>query len=348
MDYRHTNLLECYTAAKILSDLGYNVDVVDCNNSGSIDFEKYDVIYGMGKVLEKVFYSARKENVCTIFYGTGLNPIAWNIKTTLRMREFEQRHGKIIWKSSRMIPHPVHSQVLLSNAVIALGDSNNFSEYLDFDPSAPNRYHQISSFYYDSYDIDLNRKDFAVAKKNFLWFGSAGAIHKGLDVLLDIFSRKSDLNLHICGVSPSEKEFLCYYSHLLSGRANIINHGFLNLQSQEFRGIMEQCGYVVFPSCAEGGSPSVLNCAANGGLVPIISKDSGLDIEEYGWIIDSPDIRLFSEAIDQAQSIADVDLMNRAQGVKEFVRRTYTFDNYERRLKNILSNILEGHNRQTR
>ena len=341
MDYRHTNYLECYTAAEILSKFRYNIDVIDCNINQKINFEKYDVIYGMGSMMEKAFFQKLKNKVCTIFYGTGLNPIVWNAKTTLRIRDFRERHGILLWDSSRLIPHPVNAQVLLSNAVVALGDSYNFNDYIETDKRGASRYHQIQSFYYDCYDIDLNKKNFNLARKNFIWFGSHGAIHKGLDILLDIFSVMKDVNLHICGINPYESDFQSYFSNLLSKHENIINHGFVNLRSEQFRTLMDQCGFVILPSCAEGGSPSVLNCAANGGLVPIISKDCGLDIDEYGWVLDYPDIKLFTDAINHVKESSSEDLKSKSVRIKEYVRSFYTYDRYQQCLKKILLNILE-------
>ena len=48
---------------------------------------------------------------------------------------------------------------------------------------------------------------------------------------------------------------------------------------------MSECAFVVHPSISEGGSPSVLNVVANGGLIPVCSKACGVDLPEDGSVV---------------------------------------------------------------
>ena len=54
-------------------------------------------------------------------------------------------------------------------------------------------------------------KDFALCRRNILWFGSAGLLHKGLDIAVDFVLSHPEFTLHICGSSSGEKDFLDYY-----------------------------------------------------------------------------------------------------------------------------------------
>lgn len=47
---------------------------------------------------------------------------------------------------------------------------------------------------------------------DFLWFGSAGAIHKGLDILLDTFKNVPKGELYIAGLCKDEVWLLDEYS----------------------------------------------------------------------------------------------------------------------------------------
>ena len=51
ISYKHSNELECYTAAKIFNKLGYQVDIVNYDETELIpeDLLKYDIIYGFGE-----------------------------------------------------------------------------------------------------------------------------------------------------------------------------------------------------------------------------------------------------------------------------------------------------------
>ena len=346
LNYSHSNLRECYAAAEIFHTLGYCVDVVEFSLNRKIDYSKYDILYGMGPVLERSFYTQEAKSPIRIFYATGCNPVFSDVETVLKVRDFYNQKRRLLMGSSRIIKQSQHAQIFLSEAVIVLGNEYVQNTYRRYDPKGVDRYVRLNAFYNDVYDIDLENKDFSLAKKHFLWFGSGGLIHKGLDILLDIFSQRKDLFLHICGASMKETGFFDYYKDLLSTSSNIINHGFVKMESDEFKRIMHTCGYAVFPSVSEGGSPALLNTMANGGVIPIITRSSGLDMDEYGWIIDAHDINLFSDAINEAALLADAVLKEKAIKVKSHVRKTYTYENYKKNLSNIIEGILVHHQNQ--
>jgi len=339
--YAHSSLRECYTAAEIFHNLGYRVDVVDYSTNRRIDYSEYEIIYGMGPVLERSFYSQEGSRRVRIFYATGCNPIYSNIVTTLKVRDFYVRHKQLLMESSRIVNEIQNAQILLSDGVIVLGNEFVLDTYTRYDPEGAERYYRLNAFFNDCYDIDLAKKDFESAKKHFLWFGSGGLLHKGLDLLLEIFSERSDIYLHICGAPTRESGFFRYYDDLLSRSRNIVNHGFVKMESVAFKTLMDMCGYAVFPSASEGGASALLNTMANGALVPIITTSSGLDLEEHGWLIQNQDFDKFRKAIDQAMSIENPALKDKAIKIKDHVRRNYSLERYKSNLHKILREILE-------
>ena len=341
INYSHTGLRECYAAAEVFHNLGYCVDVVYHSLTRKIDYSQYEIIYGMGSVLERSFYLQESSAPLRIFYATGCNPIYSDVITRLRARDFYIKHKRLLLESVRIVQLSQHAQILLSDAVIVLGNEFVLKTYTNYDPKGVERYLRLNVFFNDSYDIDLEKKDFTTAKKNFLWFGSGGLLHKGLDILLDIFSQRNDVYLHICGARESEKGFFNYYKHLLSNSNNIIDHGFVKMESEYFKKLMDTCGYTVFPSVSEGGAAALLNTMANGGLVPIISKSSGLDMEDFGWVIDKIDIDIFNNAINQALLLDNEELKEKAIRVKAHIRHNYTYENYKQSLGNIIQKILK-------
>src|ERR1017187_3520031 len=48
INYSHTGLRECYAAAEIFHKLGYSVDVYEHSLNKKIDYNQYEIIYGMG------------------------------------------------------------------------------------------------------------------------------------------------------------------------------------------------------------------------------------------------------------------------------------------------------------
>lgn len=99
----------------------------------------------------------------------------------------------------------------------------------------------------------MKNKNYKDAKKHFLWFGSSRLIHKGLDLLLEIFKELPDLHLHVCGPINNELKFKDIYYEELYNTKNIHTYGFINIQSKSFKGIINKCAFIIFPSCSEGG-----------------------------------------------------------------------------------------------
>src|SRR5690606_13272968 len=62
-----------------------------------------------------------------------------------------------------------------------------------------------------NHTVSRQMNDWQNAKKNYLWFGNGGLIHKGLDITIDAFKNLPELNLHICGNVEQETEFYEYY-----------------------------------------------------------------------------------------------------------------------------------------
>ena len=120
-----------------------------------------------------------------------------------------------------------------------------------------------------------------MSKRNFLWFGSSGAIHKGLDILLDIFKENKNLKLYIAGLSDTEKWVISHYKDC----KNIINLGFVDVQSLEFIEIMDKVAFVLLPSASEGMSTSVLTCMKHG-LIPVVTANVGIDVDNIGIFLD--------------------------------------------------------------
>lgn len=187
----------------------------------------------------------------------------------------------------------------------------------------------------------LQKKEYSKIKNNFLWFGSLGALHKGLDIVIDIFKRRNDINLIICGLNPSEKDFCQYYEDVLNGNfKNIQNRGFVNIESQEFKNIMNNVAAIIFPSVSEGGAVAILNVMANGGLVPIISKSSGLDVAKYGFQFSEISEKAVENQINNFLKLSNTELLGLSSLIKNDTRKMYSYENYENNLETIIRNAI--------
>jgi len=336
MIYSHTNYTECKTAADIFNELGFNVDVIEFTNDDfEINFSNYNVIYGFGYPLEKAFFSEYAERLIKIMYSTGCNPFFAFNKSAMRVSDFFKRTKILIPQSSRVGDYFWTFQYISSDLIIALGNNFVAETFKATNPSV--NVLSVNAFYFKTVDIDVGQKNFKTIKKNFLWFGSSGLLHKGLDIVIDIFSKRNDINLHICGASKNERKFFDYYESIIDSCPNIINHGFVDIFSNSFKEIMQTCGSLIFPSASEGGAPSVLNVVANGGLIPIVSESAGLDFDDIGYVFKDISEEEVSSQIESVLNLNEEQFIEKAKFCKQWIQANYSYEMYSANLKKILN-----------
>ncbi len=333
--HSHTNNYEAVCAAKIFDELGYRVDVI--NYDGVIPtLNEYDVIYGFGDVFKK-YFEGDQQKAKTIYYGTGMHVCYQNTMTLLRAKDFYKKKKKWALDSVRFVEKTWSHQTMLVDAIIALGNkecANSFRKFFHeevYELDAPFfKFHSAANI------MAARHKD---ARKSFLWIGSSGAIHKGLDLCLDFFLSRKDLSLHICGLNNSERVFLESYKLELS-QSNIINHGFVDIKSGLFAEILKSCSFVIFPSCSEGGAPSVLTAIGNGALIPIVSKGSsittGYEIELENLNFDS-----INKAVLLLESFSDQQLNDLQEKNLNSVLLKNSAEAYYKNLKKYIEKVVQ-------
>ncbi|MFA6065189.1 MAG: glycosyltransferase [archaeon] len=337
INLKHTNFAESLEIAKVFDSLGYNVDVYNYDFDGKINYGKYAVLFGFGNPLENYFFE-NKKSATVVHYATGMHESYQNLATLKRAKELYRRRGTFILQSSRLVGTIWPAQTFLSDYIIALGNKSVANSYKkDF----AGKIFSLPLSFYDVLDLNkvFFRKNFVLARKHILWFGGFGAVHKGLDVLLEAFKGVNDVDLHICGYVNQEFEFLNEFKKELSMK-NIHNHGFVSVDSKEFLELMRTCGFVIFPSCSEGGSASVINCMANG-LVPVVTESSGIDTKGFGFEIKDVEISSLRTKIKELASISPKKLELMSKKCAAHVHSNNSISAYSKRLRQIMLEILE-------
>jgi glycosyltransferase involved in cell wall biosynthesis len=333
----HTNSFESMVIGKIINGAGYNVDIADYDYEGRIDYSKYDLIFGFGEPLINSFYH-RKKKIISVYYGTGMHLITQNTNTLNRIKEVFDKKEVWLPGSGRIVDKAWSIQTTLVDAMVLLGNEEVTKTY---SPYFQGKIYNIPASFYKviNYEEVISSKDFRKAKTHFLWFGSSGMIHKGLDLLLDVFSKREDIQLHICGPLEGEPEFRQIYNNELLKTANIYYHGFVSLNFPLFKELLQKCAFVVFPSCSEGGSPSVLNVCGNGGLIPLLSKEASIDMDNLGFIFNKINIESIKFTIDQALLLTEEEIKDRSIKCYELISRNHSQDNYESELNKCIKEI---------
>ena len=142
------------------------------------------------------------------------------------------------------------------------------------------------------------RKDFEVARRNFLWFGSHGFVHKGLDLVLDAFAEMPEYHLTVCGPIDEdvEKDFKKAFHKELYQTSDTHCIG---MGRRWQPSVCPDCRSVCrtgLPSCSEGQSGGVITCM-HAGLIPILSYESGVDVEGFGFLLQDCSVDRTSRAL---------------------------------------------------
>lgn len=267
---QHTNELEVKGIAEALAFLGYIVDVVDYRYRRSINYDIYDVIIGLGNVFERAFFY--EGNAKKIFFATGSHPYFSSTNEVERIKEFRKRTNKWIAPTRlRSLPE-YECATRLSDGIICLGNE-----------ITKKTYNGINTTVKMQNAIANVRDELSVAKKKknkFIWFGSTGLVHKGLDITIEAFLDEALAECELVIYCVHEHAFFSCYNDVLKNRKNISYKGFRSLNDEELIKDLEESQWCILLSCSEGQSTSLLT-AMSYGCIPIASAYVGLQESLY-------------------------------------------------------------------
>jgi len=205
----------------------------------------------------------------------------------------------------------------------------------------------VYSFYnYGFREIRFSQewKDFSLARKNFFFFGGVEHVRKGLDLLLEIFPRHPELHLYIGANLKYDRAFCRCYRRELYETPNIHPMGWVRVNSSEFYQLMNKCGYVILPSCSEGSPGSVVLCMS-AGMVPIITKEAGIDTEDFGVTLANDSLEEIEKTILEMANLPTEWLSERSIRIMEVAEERYSEEAFIRRWREILDDLLKKENR---
>ena len=334
IDVSHSNRVEALSIAKIFNNLGYNVDVYDFSCKKKVDFEKYKVIFGIGNLFE--FSLVEKNKNCRyIYYATGAYFEFQNTAEMSRLIELYKRRG-VLLNPVRLVDTPRYLATQLSDAIITTGNDWTISTYT----YSKMPFYKVPVSVYSTVDEKLNR-EISSAKKKFIWLGSYGLVHKGLDLCIEVFKDLPDFELHIFG--NQEKDFLKIYESELT-RPNIIFHGFIDITGEKFKRISESCLFSVFPSCSEGQSGSLLT-TMDSGLIPLATEASGVDLNDKGFVLEES-IDNIKKVVLQVVNIEDSELEKLSINCMDYIEKNHRIASFEEEFEKSLKIILNNNGRK--
>ncbi len=318
--------------ATALADLGYSVDIVNWDDREFTIDSDYDLLVYHGAVNFDVLKKYWRHFETTIYFASGSYWKFHNQSEDNRLDAFEKRHG-VRLPRDRYIDFPEEEPNRLADAIIALGNQDTADTFSSFS----NVYNLPIGCYSDK-KISLAPSDLEKNRHNFLFFSGAGNMHKGLDLLIEAFSKTPQHTLHIC--TFMDKEFASFYKAELK-LPNIVTHGFVDLRSEAFYDITSTCNYIIFPSCSEGSPGSVVECMQQG-LIPIVTKGSHIDIANSGIVLSSVNPKDIAQAIATISSESARRLQRRSEAARDIVKSNHSAATFQRNLAKYVQTVTRG------
>ncbi|WP_387491261.1 glycosyltransferase [Photorhabdus sp. RM96S] len=325
----HSNLQEARCIADIICSLGYDVDICDYKNIRKLNYSKYDIIFGFGHHLENAIYKNFPGKI--IHYATGMPQAFQNGESIKRIREFKARNNNILALESARFSYDKHLlQEQLSHGIISIGGHDTYKEFKKIN----NNLRIIDTTYIDCGYLEeiLSTRNINSAKNNFLWLGGTGAIHKGLDLLVEAFKDLKNAQLHIVGDIENEPTFFTYLTNTIKNTNNIFYYGYQNLNSPKMISIFKECTFSILPSCSEGQATSIINSIGNGGLIPIVTRHGGND-KEYTIHIKELSIESVKNSIINALNMTQEEIREHQEFAIKTVKYENTLNRFEEKFR---------------
>lgn len=285
-NFGHTNRMEMMQMIRgcIIND--WAVDVCSCYDKRAcqeIRQDYYDYILGFGETFK---YACQvNPKALSIIYMTE-NPYVVSLeRESARIAYFKERTGRD-YPLERTGYYYCENDERNADKVLCLGDARYFEniqkDVVRIWPSAPKN---------PQFQLNFEKKDV----KNFLVYGVDGFVHKGNDLLIEVFAKHPDWTLFMCGKGGKEKVKKAGYKL----PANVHAMEYVDTLSEQFIEIADQCYFLLLPSCSEAPSTAVLT-AMRHGVLPVVSKGIGLDeLTEYCRYFEDFSISKIEEKLDE-------------------------------------------------
>ena len=330
--YQHQGTTKGKQIASAFLDLGYAVDIISNGNKTFLPQKEYAIFADTRKNFERLAPLLNKDCL-KILYATTAHPHFNNFAELKRLMALQQRRH-VTLRARRFMSSSDAMAIEYADCVVVMCEFGiqNFKyakKPVYLVPSAvPWSYPWVES------------KDFENCRTRFLWLGSNGMVHKGLDLVLEAFARMPGYHLTVCGPVEKEKDFEQAYFQELYHTPNIHTYGWIDIQSSEFLELTNHCLGLVYPSCSESNAGSVLTCL-HAGLLPIISFESGVDVEkDFGVILPDCSIEAIQEAVHRIAACSLPKLKQMSRKAWEFARANHTMENFTNQFKKVAEKII--------
>lgn len=302
---------------------------VNKDSIGGLDCA-YDIIIGQGIAYDTALTSLKFDK--SILFLTENVPSVVEKKYNERLAYFKDRHPDISANSSSRRSGIFQTDTIKrSDNIIAIGSKHNLKQLAEINSNI----YPITVNTSKNNNVTYSSDRVIRNKKNFVWFGSVGLIHKGLDILIDVFREMPECTLNVYGVPKSE---LSLFKKLKC--SNTILHPTVDILSERFvNEVVNNNGFILSPSCSEGIQTGVATCMRCG-MIPIVSTESGFDPTEGIVILKDCKVETIKETLLEWINKSDEQIAEASRKAWDFSNEHYTNKRFTEELFDALNKII--------
>ncbi len=331
--YWHTHYWESYTMAHAFAEAGYRVDCISWTHHRFMPRVPYDFLVDVRLNLERLAPLVGEKTTKIFHIDTGHHTVH-NGAQDRRLERIQKERG-VSLKGRKRLEENLGIEV--AHCATVLG--NEFTQRTYAFAGKP--LFRIPISVPTQYPWPEDR-DWERARQRFLWFGSGGLVHKGLDLVLEAFAGMPELELIVCGPVQRERDFEAEYWRELYETANIHLEGWVDVAGSRFQEILASCMAVVYPSCSEGGGGSVISCM-HGGLIPVVSYEASVDVAPgYGVLLKESTVEEIRRTVRELSRRPRSDLKTMARGAWEYAREHHTREVFQREYRRFVHRLVDG------
>jgi len=329
--HAHTHFWESLTIGRTLAELGFAVDVIHWTNLSFRPAAPYDLLIDVRINLERLAPLVGDACLKLMHIETGHHRF-YNAAQEQRRRELELRRGIRLAPYKTIAPNRA---IESADAATILGNAATQATYaFAGKPLWPVPISQPFLYPFPA------GKDYAAARRRFVWFGSGGLLHKGLDRVLEVFAALPDLALTVLGPVEREPEFERAFARQLYATPNIRTLGWIDVAGADFATVAREHLALVYPSCSEGQNGGAVTCM-HAGLLPVLSRESGLDLApERGVELATCSLEEIRSVVLALAAGSPVELEAMCRRGWEWVRAHHTRERFAAAYRDALREIL--------
>lgn len=329
----HTNYWESWRMARTWAEQGYAVDVISYLNRWRFwPRKRYDVIVDSRVNLERVG-ALQGPGCIKVMHVDSAHVLFANAAEARRLLDAQRRRGVSL--APRRFERP-NRAIDVADCATVLGNRFTMETYA----YAGKPMYRVPISQPVLYDWPED-KDFEACRTRYLWFGSGGLVHKGLDLVLEAFAGMPDLHLTVAGPVEQEEDFAAAYRKELFETPNIRTVGWVDIDSRRFVDLARECVALVYPSCSEGGGGAVVTCL-HAGLVPIVTYEASVDVDDtFGVVLEGTSVAEIRQAVRRLSALPAPTLRDMARRGFEFARANHTRERFAEEYRKAVAAILD-------